>query len=206
MNPELLLAFAAATAVIIIIPGPVVTLVLANSVAYGTRSALLTVVGAGTAATLQLAVIGLGMTSLIVLLTDWFQWLRWAGVAYLIWLGVQQWRNGRVDPSLPEAAASHSRLYLQGFVVAATNPKTLLFYAAFLPQFIDPTGQVGLQMLVLCVVFLCIALTFDSSYALLAGRLRPMLLTRRGALWRGRITGTLLIGAGFGLALARKSS
>ncbi len=206
MNPELLLAFAAATAVIIIVPGPVVTLVLANSIAYGTRSALLTVVGAGTAATLQLAVIGLGMTSLIVLLSDWFQWLRWAGVAYLIWLGVQQWRNGRVDPTLPAVATSHGRLYFQGFVVAATNPKTLLFYAAFLPQFIDPAGRVGLQMTVLCVVFLCIALTFDSSYALLAGRLRPLLLTRRGALWRGRITGTLLVGAGVGLALARKSS
>ncbi len=206
MNPELWIAFAAATVVIIIVPGPVVTLVLANSLSYGTRSALLTVVGAGTAATLQLAVIGLGMTSLIVLLSDWFQWLRWAGVAYLIWLGIQQWRNGKADPTLPAVPTSRGRLYLQGFVVAVTNPKTLLFYAAFLPQFIDPAGQVGLQMAILCTTFLAIALTFDSSYAMLAGRLRPILLTRRGALWRGRITGTLLVGAGVGLALARKSS
>ena len=65
---------------------------------------------------------------------------------------------------------------------------------------------VGLQMAILCTTFLAIALTFDSSYAMLAGRLRPILLTRRGALWRGRITGTLLVGAGVGLALARKSS
>ena len=206
MNPELLLAFAAATALIIIIPGPVVTLVLANSIAYGTRPALLTVVGAGTAATLQLAVIGFGMASLIALLSEWFQWVRWAGVAYLIWLGIQAWRNGRADPSLPQAAASHSRLYLQGFIVAATNPKTLLFYAAFLPQFVDPTGAVGAQMAVLCAVFLCIALTFDSSYALLAGRLRPLMLTRRGARWRGRVTGMLLIGTGLWLAMTRKTS
>ena len=95
---------------------------------------------------------------------------------------------------------------MQGFVVAATNPKTLLFYAAFLPQFIDPAGAVGLQMALLCATFLAIALTFDSSYALLAGRLRPLLQTRRGALLRGRVTGTLLVGAGLGLALIRKAS
>ena len=206
MNPELLIGFAAATAVLIIVPGPVVTLIFANSIAYGTRSALLTVIGAGTAATLQLAIIGFGMTSLIVLLSDWFQWLRWAGVGYLIWLGVQQWRGGQADPTLPPVPTSRGRLYLQGFVVAATNPKTLLFYAAFLPQFIDPAGAVGLQMALLCATFLAIALTFDSSYALLAGRLRPLLLTRRGALWCGRVTGTLLVGAGFGLALIRKTS
>ncbi len=206
MNSELYAAFVLATVLLIIIPGPVVTLVLANSVSYGTRSALRTVIGAGSAATIQIIITGLGMTSVILLLSDWFQWVRWAGVAYLVWLGILAWRHGNAYPMVPPIPTSHGRLFWQGFLVALTNPKTLLFYAAFLPQFIDPAGNVGQQLAILSVTFLLIALCFDSTYALLAGRLRPILLSRRGALWRGRITGSILICAGFGLALARKSS
>jgi predicted DCC family thiol-disulfide oxidoreductase YuxK len=92
MDLDLYLAFLLATAVLILIPGPNVTLLVANSLAHGPRRALITLAGTSSAIALQLVVVALGMTSLILVLAGWFEWLRWAGVAYLIWLGIQQWR------------------------------------------------------------------------------------------------------------------
>ena len=96
-------------------------------------------------------------------------------------------------------------LFWQGVLVSATNPKTLMFHAAFLPQFIDPNGPVGVQMALLSVTFLVIATVLDAGYVLLAGRLRGWLRDRRRARLRNQLTGSLLIATGLGLALARKS-
>ena len=100
---------------------------------------------------------------------------------------------------------SRQRLFWQGFLVALTNPKTLLFYAAFLPQFVDPALAPGPQVTLLCVTFVTLALVLDGGYALLAGRLRTALLQPARARWLARISGGFLIGAGVGLALARRS-
>ena len=206
MNWELYAAFVLATAVLILIPGPTVSLIVANSIAYGARRALVSVGGSSTAILLQLIVVGLGMSSVMAFLANWFDWLRWAGVAYLLYLGVQAWRAPPYTlAELGGRPVSRRKLYFQGFVVSATNPKTLFFYAAFIPQFLDPELAVAPQITVLCASFLVIATTLDSGYALLAGRLRQLLKERRGALIRNRLTGTLLIGAGLGLALARRS-
>jgi len=89
-------------------------------------------------------------------------------------------------------------------LVSATNPKTLLFYAAFFPQFVDPGSPPGPQLALLCTTFLVIATALDGAYALLAGRLRPWLRTRRRARLRNRLTGSFLIAAALGLALARR--
>ena len=205
MNWELYFAFVLATAILIIIPGPTVSLIVANSVAYGARRALVSVCGSSTAILLQLIVVGLGMSSVMAFLANWFEWLRWAGVAYLLYLGIQAWRAPpHTLTELGGKGVSRRWLYFQGFVVSATNPKTLFFYAAFIPQFLDPALPVAPQITWLCVSFLIIATTLDSGYALLAGRLRLWLKDRRGARIRNRVTGTLLIGAGLGLALARR--
>jgi threonine/homoserine/homoserine lactone efflux protein len=206
MPLELYLAFVFATAVLILIPGPAVTLIVANAIAHGSRRALVSVAGVSTAVVVQLVLVALGMASLMALLSEWFEWLRWLGVAYLVYLGIRQWRAA---PLALEAglmrAVSRRRLFWTGFLVNATNPKTLFFYAAFFPQFVDPGAAFGPQILALCATFLVIQTLLDGSYALLGGRLRGLLTGRRRARLRNRVTGTLLIGAGLGLALARKT-
>jgi len=207
MNPDLYLAFLLATAVLVLIPGPNVTLLVANSLAHGPRRSLITLAGTSSAIALQLLVVAFGMTSLILVLAQWFEWLRWAGVAYLIWLGIQHWRAAPLAlDDLERPAMRSGALFWQGVLVAATNPKTLLFYAAFFPQFIDPARAPGPQLALLCVTFLLVATVLDGAYALLAGRLRPWLGTRRRALWRNRLTGSFLIAAALGLALARRGN
>jgi homoserine/homoserine lactone efflux protein len=205
MNPDLYVAFLLATMVLVLIPGPNVTLLVATSLAHGLRRALITLAGTSSAIALQLAVVALGMSSLILLLAAWFEWLRWAGVAYLIGLGIQQWRAAPLAlDDLEARPAPSARLFWQGALVSATNPKTLLFYAAFFPQFLDPSRPPGPQLLLLCATFLVVATVLDGAYAILAGRLRPWLRERRRARLRNRLTGSCLIAAALGLALARR--
>lgn len=205
MNLELYAAFLVATTVLILIPGPNVTLLVANSLAYGPRRALITLAGTSSAIALQMVVVGLGMTSLVATLAAWFEWLRWAGVAYLVYLGIQQWRAAPLALEDVRAIASRT-LFWQGLLVSATNPKTLLFYAAFFPQFVDPGAPLGPQLAMLCTTFLIIATVLDGAYAILAGRLRTWLRGHRRARLRNRLSGAFLIAAGLGLALARRGS
>ena len=204
--PDLFFAFAAATAVLILIPGPVVTLTVANSLSYGTRHGLRTVFGTSCASAVLMTVGGLGMASAFALLAEWFEWVRWAGAAYLIYIGVQQWRakpHG-LEMEHPDQNPPKS-LFWQGFVVSITNPKTIFFYAAFFPQFIDPSAATGPQLMVLSVTFLVIATSIDSLYALLSGRLRHWLTGERRGKIRNQITGMILIGTGLGLLLVRRT-
>lgn len=196
--PDLLLPFAAAVLVLMLIPGPNVALTLANTVAYGRRFGFLTILGTSSAMAVHLAVTALGMTALLGLVGEWFEVLRWAGVAYLLVLGVQAWR---APVERPEAAPA-ARLFARGFLVSLTNPKVLLFYGAFFPQFLDPAGDVAAQMVVLSALFLAIAVAVDSLWVLAAAGARPFLLAH-GHL-QNRLAGGLFIGAGVGLALMRR--
>jgi homoserine/homoserine lactone efflux protein len=203
IDMQLYLAFVAATAILILIPGPNVALIVANSVAYGTRYGLLTVAGTSTAVVIQLGLTGLGMTTVLGVLADWFEWIRWLGVLYLAYLGVKQWRAEPADlTKIRPQPKSIRAIYARGLVVSLTNPKTLLFYGAFLPQFVTPNDRIEAQIALLSVTFLVIAVLLDGAWALVAGRARGF-LARRGR-FRNRLSGTLLIGAGIGLALARR--
>ncbi len=205
MSIELYLAFVAATAVLMLIPGPNVALVVANSIAHGPRYGLVTVAGTSSAMALQLTVTALGMTSLLTVLAGWLEWLRWVGAAYLLYLGVRAWRSAPVD--LTKTGADEPRsmraIFTRGLLVSLTNPKTLLFYGAFLPQFIGPETGVGVQLTVLATTFLILAVLLDGAWALLAGRFRRVLAVR-GRL-RNRLTGGFFIAASIGLAAARRS-
>ncbi len=206
MDLELYLAFVAATTLLILLPGPAVSLILATSVAHGGRAALVTVAGSSTAIAVLLTITAFGMTSLMLLLSEWLDWLRWVGCAYLVYLGLQHWRPGPGAPATDaRPAPSRRRLYWRGFLVSASNPKTLFFYAAFFPQFVDPAGSLPVQLTVLCVTFLVIATILDGGYAAAGGRLGRWLQDRRRVGLQRRFTGALLIGAGAGLALARRS-
>jgi homoserine/homoserine lactone efflux protein len=202
-DPNLLLAFILATTVLMLLPGPNVALIVANSVAWGTRYGLLTVAGTAAAMVVQLGLTAFGMTAALGALAAWFEWLRWLGVAYLLWLGIRQWRAPPVDlirtPPQPRSARA---IALRGFLVSLTNPKTLLFYGAFFPQFINLDHPVLPQVALLSAVFLALALLLDGGWAMLAGRAR-FLLASRGRL-RNRLSGGLLICAGVGVALARR--
>ena len=200
--PGLLLAFAAAVTVLMLIPGPNIALIIANSVSYGSRYRLLTVAGTSSAMVVQLGFTAAGMTELLGNLGTWFEWLRWIGVAYLVYLGITQWLAPTVDltRTRPEPRSA-SAIFLRALLVSLTNPKTLLFYGAFFPQFIRADRAIGTQVAVLSLVFLAVAVSIDVGWAMLAGRVRGVLASR-GRL-RNRLSGGLLVGAGAALALAR---
>ena len=202
-NAHLLPGFLLAVTVLMLIPGPNVALIVANSVAYGVRYGLLTVIGTCSAMVLQLLLTGLGLTELLGQAGTLFGWVRWAGVAYLVVLGVRQWRAPVVDLTrTPPQPRSPRTIFGRAVLVSLTNPKTLLFYGTFFPQFIVPGRAIGLQVAVLSGLFVAVALAVDGGFwAVLAGRLRG-LLARRGRL-RNRLSGGVLVGAGLGLALRR---
>jgi threonine/homoserine/homoserine lactone efflux protein len=204
MPLELYLAFIAATVILMVIPGPNVALIVANSIAHGTRFGLLTVAATSSAVVIHLALTVVGATTVLNFLAVSFDWLRWLGVAYLVWLGISAWRAPVDDLTTTKAQARSAReIFVRGFLVGLTNPKTLLFYGAFFPQFITPGPTAGDQLLLLAVTFLMVAIVCDSGWAILAGRLRTLLVAHTRL--RNRITGGLLVGAGVGLAMARRS-
>ena len=148
----------------------------------------------------------LGLTTVLALAADIFEWLRWAGVAYLVYLGLMQWRAAFTAgpvPDMPPMRSARSA-FGQAVVVAITNPKTIFFYAAFFPQFIDPALATGPQLLAMSIAFVVITILFDGTYAILAGRVRRLFVSSRANRVRHGITGTLLLGTGLGLALARR--
>ena len=203
MPMSLYASFVLATAILMLIPGPNVSLIVANSIAYGTRYGLLTLAGTSAAMVLQLAFTVLGLTALLGAMATWFEWLRWLGVVYLLWLGIRQWRAPPVDLTrTPPQPRSVRAIALRGFLISLTNPKTLLFFGAFFPQFIAPDRAIGPQLALLCGTFLLLAVALDSGWAMAAGHARRF-LAMRGRL-RNRLTGGFLIGAGVGLALAHR--
>lgn len=194
---EMLVALFIATAILVMIPGPNVALIVANSVQYGLRSGVITVLGTTAGVALQLLAVVAGMAVVIELAADALSWIRWAGVAYLIWLGIQTWRTPAADLAIIRPARA---VFLRGCLLAAVNPKTLLFNAAFLPQFVNEnsTGSV----IVVGAVFLGVIFIGDLLWALFANAARQRLA--RYSHWRNRLTGAFLAAAGVGLALAKR--
>ena len=133
----------------------------------------------------------------------WFEWVRLIGAAYLIWMGVQMFRSsGKVDasgaPLIPRGG-----FFLQGFLVAVSNPKALIFFGAFFPQFIDPARDHGLQIVTMGLTAMLVAAVSDSVYALAAGRAGQALSAKRVRLL-SRVSGGFLIGGGLWLAFSRR--
>jgi homoserine/homoserine lactone efflux protein len=198
----LYLTFIAAVLMLAAIPGPNVAIIAANSISHGARYGAVTVAGTSSAMVLQLAITVMGMAALQATLAGWFEWLRWLGVIYLLYLAVRAWRGPmEVLDATPESR-SLVKIYLRGFLVSLFNPKTLLFYGAFLPQFIGANGPVLSQLILLSLTFLGTATLVDLSWALLAARVGHVL--RKRSKIRNRLTALLMIGAGIGMALAKK--
>ena len=202
MTIEIYLAYVLACLVITIIPGPTVTLIVANSLTHGTRAGLLNVLGTQFGLGLMMLVLAVGLTSLIATMGLWFDWLRLLGAAYLIWLGWKLLRSsgGLARPSV--GPAPRGGFVLQGFLVLLGNPKALLWFGAFIPQFVDPSGDYVRQVVLLGLTAMATAALSDGGYALLAGGARNMMSKSRVRLV-SRVGGVCLIGGGAWLALAR---
>jgi threonine/homoserine/homoserine lactone efflux protein len=200
MSLETYLAFVVICAVAVVIPGPTNTLILANGIRHGVRPALLNVAGTLVGLLAMLTVVALGLTSLIEAAGHWFEWIKLAGAAYLVWIGWKMIRS-----SGGEAAGETPRrrsYFLQGMLVSLGNPKQLLFFGALLPQFVDPAGAHVQQILILGVTALGFALVSDGTYALAAASIGRRLSAAR-ARWIARIGGGFLIGGGIWLALSK---
>lgn len=202
MSIELYAAYLVACLVIVIVPGPTVTLIIANSLRHGTRAGLLNVIGTQVGLAVMIGVVGVGLTSLIEAMGHWFDWLRLAGAAYLIWLGWKMIRSTGTASTTQPALTPRGGFLLQGALVALSNPKTLLFFGAFFPQFIDPARDQGPQILIMGLTAMVFAAVSDSAYALASGRAGRTLSAGRVRLL-SRISGGFLIGGGVWLAFSR---
>ena len=202
LNPELFLAFLVITVVLIVTPGPVVTLVIATGATEGPRAALLTVLGTTIGNGLLVGSIAFGLSWVLKSSTLLFEVIRWIGAAYLVWLGIQAWRNaGRPLELPPPAGKVH---FWRGFLVALSNPKTIAFFTAFLPQFVDPKLPAEFQLAVMCAASVLMAAVLDSAWAIAAGLGRAWFVKPARARFLGRVSGTVLIGGGVWLSLTRR--
>ena len=202
MNPELFAAFLVITFVLVITPGPIVTLVIATGATQGIKAGLATVAGTALGTALLVSAIAFGLTWILKSSYALFEIIRWAGAAYLIWIGIQAWRGaGKGDQIAPLPQRVHVS---RGFLVAASNPKTAAFFTAFLPQFVDPTLSPDFQLAVMCAVSVLIAAISDSGWAVAAGLGRAWFMKPARAKLIGRLSGAVLIGGGIWLSLQRR--
>ncbi len=201
MTLETWLAFLLATGAMLAIPGPTVLLVIGQSLGAGRRRALPLVAGVALAdlTTMNLSLAGLG--TLLAASAAAFTLLKWAGAAYLAYLGVKLWRAPVSAEAAPPLAAR--AVLRQAYMVTALNPKGIAFFVAFVPQFVSPTSPFLPQAAVLVASFVTLSALNTLSYALLAGQASS--LVRRPPVRRGfnRVGGSVLVGAGVALALKR---
>jgi threonine/homoserine/homoserine lactone efflux protein len=205
----LLLAFLGASLALAITPGPGVLYIVARTLAQGRASGLASVAGVGLGNFANALLAAFGVAALLAVSALAFEILKWAGALYLIWLGVQQWRSASQSPVLEAASvhvepASTTRTLREGIVVSLLNPKTTLFFAAFLPQFISANGLGAVaQSVSLSAMFVAIAACTDSAYVLLAAWVAPRLTRAHSAQrWGKRAAGSAFIGLGLLTAIS----
>lgn len=197
MTFETWAAFAAASTVLLIIPGPTVLLVVSYALGQGWRTALPMAVGValGDFTAMTLSMLGLG--ALLATSATLFTILKWVGAAYLVYLGIKLWRAGGTLDAPPRTdAASAAKMLGHAWLVTALNPKSITFFVAFLPAFLDPAGDFFTQMLVFETTFLLLAFANAFGYALVASRARRFASNPRAIGAVNKVGGGLLVGAG----------
>jgi len=203
--PELhtFLLFAGASILVLVAPGPSVLYVVTRSVAQGRRAGGVSVLGVGLGNFSHAIAAAIGVSAIVASSAIAFSVVKYAGAAYLIYLGIRA-LLGRGDAMLtsPGRARTGRRLFWEGFVVDFLNPKVALFYLAFLPQFVDPAGAVAPQMLALGAVFTSLGLLSDGTYALAAGTFGRRLRNVRFESRLRRASGVVFVGLGVSAALA----
>jgi threonine/homoserine/homoserine lactone efflux protein len=198
-DTPLLLAFMGASLMLALTPGPAVVYIVARTLAQGRACGLASVVGVALGNLANAAGAALGLAALFAVSSAAFTVVKWAGAAYLVYLGIRMWRAAPAiaDRTALAPAQPLRRVFRDGFVVALLNPKTTLFFAAFLPQFMDAHASPLLQTLALGGVFVGVACCTDLIYVLSASLVAPRLgRAARHAVWGNRLAGTSFIGLG----------
>ena len=196
------IALVFATAVLVSIPGPNVAMIVANSLRHGLKSGLVTTLGTTAGVAVQLFLVVAGMATVIESAASGLVWIRWFGVAYLLYLGIVTWREP-AEVLDQVRAQSTGMAFWRGFGFAIINPKTLLFNAAFLPQFMSGGAYATGELFLLAAVFVAVIILGDMLWAVFAASARNW-FERSGHL-RNKVTGGLLISAGIGLAFSRRN-
>lgn len=202
MSLQVYLAYVAACILITIIPGPTVTLIIANSLTHGTRAGLLNVAGTQLGLAIMLGVLLVGLSSVIATMGVWFDYVRIAGAIYLVWLGWKLLRANAGFGALGSTPKPRGGFFLQGFLVLMSNPKALLWFGAFIPQFVDANGNYVGQIVILGLTAMATAAITDGAYAILGGRTGKFMSARRIRL-ASQLSGIFLIGGGVWLAFTR---
>ena len=209
MSSTVLIAYIGTCVLLALTPGPNMALIIANTLAGGLRGGLATLAGTTSGLALLVGVVALGMTSVMVLMAEWFDVVRWVGAVYLALLGAMQLRSywqRRKLPDLEPAEVIHAHaggLYLQGLLVSLSNPKVLLFLGALLPQFVDISRDPAPQLVLLSVLFVGILAVVDIAYTLAIARARATIAPSRLALLDGG-SGLLLLAGGLALVTLRR--
>ncbi len=204
------LAFVAASAVMLAIPGPTILLVISYALSHGRKVAAATVAGVALGDFTAMTASMLGLGALLAASASAFTVLKWIGAAYLVYLGIKLWRAPVGEATDVDASAESgepaSRIFLHTYVVTALNPKSIIFFVAFLPQFFDLSHALPLQMVILEVTFLVLATLNAALYGLLASMARETV--RKPSVRRivNRTGGSLMIGAGLLAAGYRRSA
>ena len=200
-----MLTFSIAAVVLFIVPGPAVLYIITRSLVGGRRAGLVSVAGIHAGSLVHIAAALAGLSALLATSAAAFRAVKWAGAAYLVLLGIQAIRNRHTtDPEVGAVAPARlGKVFRQGFVVNALNPKTAVFFLAFVPQFVDPARGTAIQLLVLSGLFMVLGLISDGLYATVFGSVGQRLTSARW--WRtGRwaLPGTMYIGLGVAAAFA----
>ncbi|WP_182340723.1 LysE family translocator [Comamonas koreensis] len=206
MPIELWFAFVAASALLLIIPGPTILTVISYSMAQGRRAnvPLVAAVALGDSTALVVSLLGLG--ALLAASAWWFTVVKWAGGLYLLYLGIKLLRAGISPSELAAAPVSSSRwkLFANTYLVTALNPKGIVFFVAFLPQFISAEAPLARQLWILAITFVVMATLNATLYAAFASSARKLLSSPRSLRWFNMAGGGLLSAAGVWELLARR--
>ena len=204
MSIEAWLTFCVTFFVLALNPGPAVLLVVSHGLRTDLRSALLAGVGIATTNAVYFLFTAFGLSALLLASATLFEIIRWGGVAYLLYIGIQMIRSGQQAALQRSAPASTRRAFAQGLVLQAGNPLTIAFFTAFVPQFMDAASNPHLQFLILGASTVFIELIALSSYALVSHRGGQLFSSERAIRIQRRVSGSLLIASALGLALVRQ--
>jgi threonine/homoserine/homoserine lactone efflux protein len=201
-DSDTLALFAAAALALLVVPGPAVLYIVTQSAEHGRLAGLVSVAGVHLGTLVHVAAAAVGLSALIVSSAVAFSTVKYAGAAYLIYLGVRRLLVREPAPDLPARAGTLNSLFWQGAVVNVLNPKTALFFLAFLPQFVDPSATVWTQIVVFGVSFVLLGFASDGLYALAAGTVGGFVRGRRRAMRYA--SGSVYVGLGAATALAKR--
>jgi threonine/homoserine/homoserine lactone efflux protein len=205
IDVAILLPYVAACFLFSIIPGPSVTVVVANSLARGTRAGVVTLIGTEIAMLSMVVIIALGMQAVMTVVSEGFTIIKLVGAAYLVWVGWKMFSSSaKVEIGQAGERLPLLRYLWQGALINWSNPKTLLFLGAFLPQFVDMSRPAFGQIMVLGLIVMAVATLTDLFYAVIAGRARHLLSAARVRLMK-RVSGVILMIGGVWLALVKKA-